>query len=145
MDPALVLELDASDGVTVDDLAPMLTELHDSGAEADVTETHEEAGMFGVVEVVALVAVGVWGVGQLTKVIAFCQRALHKGVVVDLTTDPPTVRKDRDLPRGDVVLVRSGCPPEYFRGLSADKVAEMLDEVVRSSDPTRFGASPAPG
>ncbi|MGB7423530.1 MAG: hypothetical protein WA903_01350 [Ornithinimicrobium sp.] len=117
--------------------------MREGGAEAEVQETHEQAGMFGVVEVVALVAVGVWGVSQLTKVLAFCQRALHKGVVVDLTTTPPTFSKDRDLPRGDVVILRSDSPPEYCRGLSVERVAEMLDEVARSSDPTRFGPSTA--
>ncbi|MGB3257404.1 MAG: hypothetical protein WBG89_10740 [Ornithinimicrobium sp.] len=143
MDTALQLRFDVSDGVTADDLAPMLTDLREGGAEAEVQETHEQAGMFGVVEVVALVAVGVWGVSQLTKVLAFCQRALHKGVVVDLTTTPPTFSKDRDLPRGDVVILRSDSPPEYCRGLSVERVAEMLDEVARSSDPTRFGPSTA--
>lgn len=138
MGTVLLLELDASDSITADDISGLITDLRAKDDNAEIREWHQESGMFGVTEVVALVAIGVWGIGQLTQIFAFCQRALHKGVVIDLTATPPIIRKDRELPRGDVVLLRPDHPPAYHRGLSAERVAKMLDEVARSSDPQRF-------
>ncbi|SNT37938.1 hypothetical protein SAMN05421812_105152 [Asanoa hainanensis] len=52
---------------------------------------------------IAVVAVG--GVAGLARLISYVACRLRNGCTVDLRSQPPTIRKETDLPRGVVIVV----------------------------------------
>jgi hypothetical protein len=123
---------DPFDAVGPAEAAELLEDLRKAGLTGDV----EYLGGRGVVEsvaIVALVTVATTTVTGLCVLVTFMQRAFSVGVVVDASKRPVRVRKDRNLPRGTVLMIPRDGEPVLRESISGDSLRELMTVALRGA------------
>ena len=69
-------------------------------------------------------------IAVLSVVAAFLSHIFSSGVVLDLSADPPRMRKNREQPRGTLLIVHPDAPAEFRDRASSEEIASLMNRAI---------------
>ncbi len=127
---AVEVPFDAFDAVSSEEAQELIAELGDAGVHAQV-EYVEGRGALDVAAVVALVTLASTAAAGLAVVVAFLHRVFEVGVVVDSTTSPVKITKDKSLQRGSVLMIPRYGEPVLTKDVSGGDLRDLMARALR--------------
>lgn len=128
------IEFEPADEVYDAEAEELIVDISKTGARATVLERHETDELLPLAAVIALIGVALTTVAGLAVIVVFIYRAFRCGVIIDLHHRPPRIRKDKQLPRGSLLVLYSDGREEYREGISDADVSAALRDLLRSTD-----------
>ena len=128
------IEFEAADELEEPEAENLIAELAETGATARILERHENVGVLPLVVIVGLVGVAVTPVAGLSVIVVFIYRTFRCGVIIDLTRKPPRISKNKDMPRGSLLIIYADGRQEYREGISDSDVAGALRDLLALGD-----------
>jgi hypothetical protein len=124
------VEFAPSDELGEAETAELIAELEREGARAEILERHPASGALPLVAIVALIGVSASTVAGLAVTVAFIYRIFKCGVLIDMTGKKPRVKKERQLPRGSLLLLYADGRQEYREAASTEQITTLLRKVL---------------
>jgi hypothetical protein len=128
------IEFDPADEFEEDEARELIAELVHTGASARVVERHEAAGVVPLVAIVALIGVSLTTVTGLAVVVVFLYRTFKCGVIIDMSRKTPRIRKNKQMPRGSLLILYADGREEYREGIADAEIAGALRDLIRKGD-----------
>src|SRR5438105_150278 len=125
----LEIEFEPADQVYDADAEDLIVAIAEAGATATVLERHETDEFLPLAAVIALIGVALTTVAGLAVIVVFLYRTFRCGVIIDLRRRTPRISKDKQLPRGSLLVRYSDGREEYREGIADADVAAALRDV----------------
>ena len=123
------LVFDPEDMVDRTQVATLIDDLAKAGTRAEISKEYDAAGVLplAIIGIVGLIAPTAAG---LAVTAAFIYRVFRCAVVLDLRGARPKVSKERDLPRGSLLILWADGTQELREGISDDAIGKAIGAVV---------------
>src|SRR5713101_8295509 len=112
MNQNVEIESDPEDGLTEAIAVELIEDLREEGCDARVLSTCDGIPLVDGLSLVALVALALTTTSGISVVVSFLYRVFQTGVTITCKGRTIRVRKNKDLPRGSVLLVHPDGTPE---------------------------------
>ena len=124
------IKFGAFDDVSIDQVSQLAGELRSIDADAVVTGLHEQRGVLQRPATVALITVSTSSIAVLSVVAAFLSHIFSSGVVLDLSADLRRLHKNREQPRGTLLIVHPDAPAEFRDRASSEEIASLMNRAI---------------
>jgi hypothetical protein len=124
------IELDPEDGVTEAIAVELIEDLRDEGSDAEVLATCDGISLVDGLSLVALVGLALTTASGIAVLASFLYRVFRVGITINLKGKNVRIQKNKDLPRGSVLIVHPDGTTELREGVNQSALADHLVKVL---------------
>jgi hypothetical protein len=124
------IELDPEDRITEAIAVELIEDLQDEGSDAEVLATCDGIPLIDGFSLVALVGLALTTVSSVAMLASFLYREFRAGMTINLKGKNARIKKNKDLPRGSILIIHPDGSPELREGISQNTLAELLVKVL---------------
>jgi hypothetical protein len=127
------VEFDIDDGVNTAAMADLIDDLHeeDAGLQTEVQENSAVAMIDGL-SLVLLVTLAMTTATGAAVLAAFLVKTFHTGVTIKCKKGRYVVKKDKELPRGSVLIVDCKGKPQLKESMSEKSLTSLIKTILES-------------
>jgi len=133
MSSNLNILLDPEDGVTEATAVELIEDLQDEGSDAEILSKYDGILLVDGLSLVAMLSLVPTTISGVAVLAAFLYKVFHIGITIDCKDTNIRIYKNKDLPRGSVLIVHPDGTPEFREGLSQSALAELIKALTSIS------------
>src|SRR5215510_4980756 len=121
---------DPYDQLSEEEALHLVSDINNAGTEASILHKSEPKGFLGADTVVTLIAASTASVAVLSVISAFLYNVFSRGVLLDLTGEPPKITKASNLPRGSLLILYADGRQELHESAGSKSIGELMQAAI---------------
>ena len=130
MEQNVEIQLDPEDSVTEALAVELIEDVRDEGSDGEVLATCDGIALIEGMSIVALIGLALSTATGIAILATFVQRVFRTGVSIDCRGEIIRIHKNKDIPRGGVLIIRSDGTTELREGLSEGALIGLLRNLL---------------